>query len=179
MKRRNFLGSLLAIPFTVKALTITEKQQDVVIEKIPSVPYEGSGNGLWYRETDRLESKLLTNDFFTYIKWNPTKFDWRQMVCPADVFDGIPVIAKARRLKIIVSDEKKYSALSMVERKRIIKNIIEELENEFKVLKLKQFYFYSLVFTSRIYNPDFTPYMPMCGIIIRYAMRSTLQHSFY
>ena len=108
----------------------------------------------------KIDNEKLTLDFFTYLKWRKTKLDWRQMTCPADVFDGIPIISKSRGLKTVL--DKRYSEINEKERIEIIKNIIKELEDEMEDHNLKRIFFYNLSI-SKIYR---SKYM----IILRYAV---------
>ena len=153
MKRRNFLGSLIAVPLATKTLLSSEKSE--ITNEIE-------------KTSEDVESAELTKDFFTYIKWNKTKFKWRQMQCPADVFDEYPVIAKSRKLKIVIHDVK-YSEFDPVMKSFVIKSIVEEMEEEFVNNKLKCLYFHNLWITLGIYHRE--DISTARGIIIRYARR--------
>lgn len=160
MKRRNFLGSLIALPAAVKATTITSGSGNEEIIK-PVEPTISKWNNP--------ESKLLSDEFFNYIHWNKTKFEWRQMPTPAYVIDGIPIIAKSRRLTPIIRGI--FDECSDVRKKEVIKDLVKliviEMEEEYKMNKLKYFGFYNLYITSNIYDPD--AFEPQRGVIIRYA----------
>ena len=160
MKRRNFLGSLVVVPLAATGLMAGESAT------------KESDYWDWIGE----ETKILTEDFLLYIKWRTQKFDWRQMQCPADVFDGIPIIAKSRRVKFAPVTGK-YSELNNAKKEKIIKSIVKELEEEFIIDKLKRFYFYQVSLTGALYDPENS--VKQYGIMIRYAKTSIEGWNYY
>lgn len=157
MKRRNFLGSLITLPFATKALIANVSEE----KPQPIKPI--------FDEATRWESKeseLLSKEFFEYIHWNKTKFEWRIMETPARLVISNPVIAKTRRISSVVHEDI-FKPSEKEIRNYLIKDIVKELEEEYKFHNLKYFGFYSLIVTPRIYDPD--TFKPMKGVLIRYA----------
>jgi len=157
MRRRNFLGSMLAIPMATKVIVSNAKEVKVY-EKEKEISHVS---------VEDEESEMLTNDFFEYLKNHKTKFNWKQMKYCTEHIQGDLFTAKTRKLKPYISE--RYSKFNKDMKQYTLKCIVEEMEAEFRELDLNMFHFYILRLTPAIYDPE--TFEPRYCMMIRYVRR--------
>jgi len=170
MKRRNFLGGLITFPIVAKGILSNETTMPISnIEKI-NAKLKKIGNK---KTVEDIQSEIMTEYFFYYLKVNRVKFNWVKMELPTGFFNGKPFAAITRKLNVclkadLVCDGVKFTNFSRERKNDIMRFIVKELEYEMETNNIKTFYFYQLRVKPIIYDPleNFNQHR---GILIRYA----------
>jgi len=111
----------------------------------------------------------ILNYFFDYLESNNVSFEWERMYKPTKkLSDDLIAMAKTRRMKTFLTKIRLFNELSEKNKNKIMKKIINELEEEFKIDNVKKFYFLNLSISLVLFDPDnVNDYFR--GLFIRYA----------